>query len=86
MKGHFTYSKNLAVCLFVLSTHVDSMGQSNGVDVTFSERSFTALESSGQLMVTILISGDVKEPFDLNVIPIAKYPMDAEGMIMCEVF
>lgn len=34
---------------------------------------------SDKLVVNILISGDVMEPFELNVIPIAKYPLDAEG-------
>ena len=58
------------------------IGQSNGIEVTFSERSFTALESSEQFTLTILISGDVESPFDLNVIPIAKYPLDAEGMAL----
>ena len=58
---------------------VDTSGQSNGVEVAFNERSFTALESSEQVTVTIVISGIVHEPFDLNVIPIAKYPLDAEG-------
>ena len=50
-----------------------------GLRVAFNERSFTALESSEQVTVTIAISGIVQEPFDLNVIPIAKYPLDAEG-------
>ena len=58
------------------------IGQSNGIEVTFSERSFTALESSKQLTLTILISGDVESLFDLNIIPIAKYPLDAEGMVL----
>ena len=64
---------------FVLSTHVDTSGQSNGVEVTFSERSFTALESDEQITVTILVTGSLRQPFNLNVIPIAKYPLDAEG-------
>ena len=77
----YIHTKNSTACVH-LFTRVDSMGQSNGVEVTFSERSFTGLESTEQLMVTILILGDAEEPFDLNVIPIAKYPMDAEGMII----
>ena len=64
------------VCVF---TYVDTSGQSNGIDVAFSDRSFTALESNEQITITISISGNVQEPFDLNVIPIAKYPLDAEG-------
>ena len=55
----------------------------------FSERSFTALESSEQITATILIAGSLRQPFDLNVIPIEKYPLDAEGtryivIIICD--
>ena len=65
------------------STCLDTSGQSNGIEVAFSERSFTALESSEEITISITISGNAQEPFDLNVIPIAKYPLDAEGTINC---
>ena len=58
---------------------VDSVGQSSGIEVTYSERSFSALESSGQLTVTISLLEHTEDIFNLTVIPIAKYPLDAEG-------
>ena len=71
--------------LSTLCTCVDSMGQSSGIEVTFRERSFSALESSRQLTITLSILEDMENVFNLSVIPIAKYPPDAEGMIMCVV-
>ena len=59
---------------------VDSVGQSSGIEVTYSERSFSTLESSGQLTVTISLLEHIEDIFNLTVIPIAKYPLDAEGM------
>jgi len=46
------------------------------INFTFSKRSFTALESSGQLIATILISGESSDSFDLIAIPVAKHPLD----------
>ena len=58
---------------------VGSVGQSSAIEVTYSERSFSALESSGQLTVTISLLEHIEDIFNLTVIPIAKYPLDAEG-------
>lgn len=62
---------------------IGSMGQSSGIEVTYSERSFSTLESTGQLTVTISLLEDTEYVFNLNVIPMAKYPLDAEGIIVC---
>ena len=77
----YTSARNNMKCLlkrYYLCTCVGS----NGIEVAFTEKSFLALESSEQLMVTISVLEDVENVFDLNVIPTAKYPLDAEGMTM----
>ena len=62
--------------------YVGSVVQPSGSVVAFRERSFSALESSGQLTVTVSLLEDAGNVFNLSVIPIAKYPLEAEGTII----
>ena len=62
--------------------YVGAVVRPSGSVVAFRERSFSALESSGQLTVIISLLEDAGNVFNLSVIPIAKYPLEAEGTIM----